>query len=167
MKQEGVDLAKFFQELEWTNQGRDLWKEANKYNTKILTGGRELAPGQDAISTGKRLWSKKNLNLEGDNIIVEKQKHKYANPNVILVDDLKDNVENFKQAGGHAILHTDVKKTVKELNKHMAKNPNHTVYMDLDGVLVDLEGGVHKFRGTKQKKGGKIKKDDKIGRAHV
>jgi hypothetical protein len=150
MKQEGVDLSKFFEDLNWTQKGKDLWKEASKYNVNILTGGRELAPGQDAISTGKRLWSKKNLNLEGDNIIVEKQKAKYANPNVILVDDLKDNVNKFRDAGGHAILHTDTKKTIKELNKHMAKNPNHKVYMDLDGVLVDLEGGVHKFRGKKK-----------------
>jgi hypothetical protein len=157
MKQEGVDLSKFFEDLNWTKEGKDLWKEANKYKVNILTGGRELAPGQDAISTGKRLWSKKNLNLEGDNIIVEKQKAKYATPDVILIDDLPDNVNKFREAGGHAILHTNTKKTIKELNKHMAKNPNHKVYMDLDGVLVDLEGGVNKFRGVKQT-GGMINK---------
>ena len=146
MKSEGVNLANFFENLEWTTEGAELWAEMQKHNVRVLTGGRELAPGADPISTGKRAWAKKNLNLEGDDVIVEKQKQNFAAPNTILIDDLPENVRKFREAGGNAILHTNKEQTLKELREHMANNPDHLIYTDLDGVLVDLAGGVAKFR---------------------
>ena len=164
MRQEGVDLVDFFENLGWTPEGKQLWNDyLSKSNTVVLTGGRELAPGADAISTGKRAWAKKNLNLEGDKVIVEKQKAKYANPESILIDDLESNVNKFREAGGHAILHTDINNTIKQLQEHMMKNPTHKIFTDLDGVLVDLQGGVEKFRAPKKKDGGWLDKYEEGG----
>lgn len=164
MRQEGVDLVNFFENLGWTPEGRQLWNDyLSKGNTVVLTGGRELAPGADAISTGKRAWAKKNLNLEGDKVIVEKQKAKYANPESILIDDLESNVNKFREAGGHAILHTDINNTIKQLQEHMRMNPTHKIFTDLDGVLVDLQGGVEKFRAPKKQNGGWLDKYEEGG----
>tara|TARA_R110000751_G_scaffold121797_2_gene222343 strand:+ start:21 stop:665 length:645 start_codon:yes stop_codon:yes gene_type:complete len=145
MKKGGVDMESFFSNLDWNKGGKSLWKKTKSLNNvKILTGGKDLT--NDAISKGKRNWVEKNLGRFSDDVIVETKKEKYANPLSILVDDTPKNVDNFKKAGGQAILHSNKKETIKKLNRMLKKNPNSNVYLDLDGVLVDLKGGIERFK---------------------
>ena len=145
MKNTGVDMTSFFSNLNWNKGGKSIWKKTkNLDNVKILTGGKNLT--DDSISMGKRNWVKKNLGKHSDDVIVESKKEKYASPGSLLVDDTPKNVENFKAAGGQAILHTSKKETINSLNKILKKNPKTNVYLDLDGVLVDLKGGIERFK---------------------
>jgi len=47
----------------------------------------------------------------------KKDKQTYASKDMLLIDDAKENVEQFKQRGGHAILHKDAADTIEELKK--------------------------------------------------
>ena len=48
----------------------------------------------------------------------KKDKQTYASKNMLLIDDAKENVEQFRQAGGHAILHIDAVDTIEQLKKY-------------------------------------------------
>jgi FMN phosphatase YigB (HAD superfamily) len=48
-----------------------------------------------------------------------KLKKNYAAPNTFLIDDLKSNVTEFKEAGGRAILHKNYRTTMKFLKKFL------------------------------------------------
>jgi len=144
MKRKGVDMQSFFHNLDWNKGGLGLWNRIESLNPKILTGGKNLT--DDAVSIGKRKWAKRNLNLSGDNVIMQTRKEIYASPNAVLIDDLPKNVQKFKKAGGNAILHTNETDTIKRLDKMLLKNPDLQIYVDLDGVLVDLKGGLKKFK---------------------
>lgn len=55
---------------------------------------------------GKRIWLKKNTTIK-DNIILINNgnfKHKYAQPNSILIDDKLANVNNYIESGNQAVL---------------------------------------------------------------
>lgn len=147
MKQSGVNMEDFFENLDWASAGRSLWNNIKRQGAKVLTGGQELGPDASAISAGKRKWTAKNLGLPEENVIVETQKAKYAHPNAVLIDDLPKNVQAFKDAGGKAILHEtgNKQKTLKELRQVLSNTPGAQIYTDLDGVLVDLQGGVRKY----------------------
>jgi len=147
MKRSGVDMTSFFGNLGWNKGGKNLWSKIENLNPKILTGGKDLT--DDAISIGKHKWVKNNLNISSNNVIVQTKKEMYASPNSVLIDDLPKNVQSFKKSGGNAILHTNDKKTIKELNKMLSKNNSLEIYVDLDGVLVDLKSGVKKFKLNK------------------
>ena len=145
MKNTGVDMTSFFSNLNWNKGGKSILKKTkNLNNVKILTGGKNLT--DDSISAVKKNWVLKNLGKKSDDVIVETKKEKYANSNSLLIDDTPKNVINFEKAGGKAILHTNKKETINKLNKILKKNPNTNVYLDLDGVLVDLKGGIEKFK---------------------
>jgi 5'(3')-deoxyribonucleotidase len=45
----------------------------------------------------------------------------FARPNHVLIDDRKDNIEAWEQAGGIGILHTDADDTINQLNKLKGK----------------------------------------------
>tara|TARA_R110002020_G_scaffold36503_5_gene109856 strand:- start:66682 stop:72453 length:5772 start_codon:yes stop_codon:yes gene_type:complete len=147
IRESGMKMDKFFSNLDWTSDGKTLWNKLGSLNATVLTGGKELGASANAISTGKRGWVKKNLNLTGDKVIIEKQKELYASPSKILIDDTPSVVDKFRAAGGNAILHTSSRSTVRQLNKMLKENPNlkDGIYTDLDGVLVDLKGGVEKY----------------------
>ena len=167
MKKEGVNMENFFRNLDWTFEGKDLWKQIKDTGAdiQVLTGGKEIRQDQKARAKGKRGWVKDKL---GDiNTIVARRKAQYAKHNTILIDDFQGNVKAFQKAGGKAIHHTgDAVKTMKALEEtltHLSRYGSKVlkgtkVYVDLDGVLVDLKGGVDAY-GRKQRTKG-IKKED-------
>jgi 5'(3')-deoxyribonucleotidase len=103
----------FWINLEWTKDGKKLWKYIEKYNPKILS-----APSRENDSRiGKHDWVKREL--PGVHLILRTAEHKteFANPYSILIDDLPKNIENWIKAGGIAIYHTSTENTIKELQK--------------------------------------------------
>lgn len=46
-----------------------------------------------------------------------KDKHKHCRPDDILIDDRKSNIEEWRAAGGIAILHIDYENTITQLNQ--------------------------------------------------
>jgi hypothetical protein len=55
--------------------------------------------------------------LPGTQLILRSAKHKkdFAEPNAILIDDRKDNIDGWIDAGGIGILHTSAEETIEIL----------------------------------------------------
>jgi len=104
---------KFWINLNWTEDGKKLWKYIKKYNPEILS-----APSRENDSRiGKHDWVQREL--PGTHLILRSAEHKseFAKPNSILIDDLLKNIENWRDAGGIAIHHISADNTIKELQK--------------------------------------------------
>ena len=106
----GVD---FWVNLEWMPDGKELWNYIKEYNPKILS-----APSrEDSSRIGKFDWVKREL--PGVELILRTMKHKkdFAAPNAILIDDNKDNIKSWVDAGGIGIHHTSTADTINQLKK--------------------------------------------------
>jgi len=105
--------AKFWANLNWMSDGQQLWNYIKQYNPKLLT-----APSREQSSEiGKQEWV--DNNLPGTPIIFKQAKDKkdLAEPNAILIDDRKDNIQQWIDAGGVGIRHTSTESTIKQLQK--------------------------------------------------
>jgi len=100
----------FWSMMEWMPDGHKLWDYLKPFNPTVLS-----SPSRSQLSRdGKIIWTSREL---GDNVevILEKDKHKYACPNCILIDDTQEKIDKFIFAGGMGILHTDTKSTIEQL----------------------------------------------------
>ena len=103
--------AKWWITLKWMPDGKQLWDYVKKYNPELLS-----APSREEASRmGKRVWVKREL--PGVKLILRSadKKQEFASPNSILIDDREKNIEQWKNAGGIGILHTDAASTIKKL----------------------------------------------------
>jgi len=109
----------FWINLEWTNDGKDLWNFISPFNPIILS-----APSRQVESRiGKKDWVDREL--PGTQLILRSAKHKkdFASPDAILIDDREDNINGWIESGGVGILHTSSSKTINELiTKYNFKN---------------------------------------------
>ena len=111
------DIAKagkdFWGNLYWMPDGQQLWDYIKQYNPKLLT-----APSHEKSSRiGKQEWVDKHI--PGTSIIFKKAEDKkdLADPNSILIDDRKSNIEQWINAGGIGIYHTSTASTIKKLKQ--------------------------------------------------
>jgi len=105
--------VKYWENLEWTFDGRELWNYVKKYNPKLLS-----APTRDHSSiVGKKLWTEREL--PGVDLILRSagRKKEFANPESILIDDRESNINDWNESGGIGILHTSTEDTIKQLKK--------------------------------------------------
>ena len=103
----------FWVNLEWMNDGKELWNYIKKYNPSILS-----APSrQDESRVAKHDWV--NKELPGTQLLLRNAKHKkdFASPTSILIDDRIDNIEGWTGAGGIGIHHKNTKDTIKQLKR--------------------------------------------------
>jgi hypothetical protein len=106
---------KFWAFLNWTKDGKELWKSIKKYTPIILS-----APSQDPISlVGKKAWVKSHIGNPKAIYVPAKLKQEYADKNSILIDDYDKNINQWRGKGGIGILHKNTKDTLKELNKYL------------------------------------------------
>lgn len=104
--------AKFWAELEWTNDGKALWswltKVCNEHKIDLcILSAINFPEGED----GKRKWIKNNLGgVSEHNIYFEPRgvlKAKYADDDALLIDDFGKNINAFIAKGGKGILYTN------------------------------------------------------------
>jgi len=95
----------FWQYLLWMHDGRDILRAimdtVGLEKVYLLT-----APMPNIESpTGKWLWVSDNLPIYlKRTIITQAPKHLLARPNMLLIDDKDQNVDEFREAGGRALL---------------------------------------------------------------
>lgn len=109
--------SKYWSEMEWTKDGKELWNYIKQFNPVILSAPPKTGK-QEAIK-GKKVWIKRELGNSYANtaiIVPSKDKQKFANKNSILIDDREKNIQEWKMAGGIGILHKNTKNTIKKLN---------------------------------------------------
>ena len=101
----------FWIKLEWTGDGKRLWKYIEKYVPEILS-----APSrQNDSRVAKHDWVEREL--PGTHLILRSAKHKkdFATPTSILIDDRLDNIQGWRDAGGIGIHHVSTKHTIDQL----------------------------------------------------
>jgi hypothetical protein len=86
---------------------------------------------------GKLKWCKENLPEEISVYHIRSDKESFANPEAVLIDDRKKVCQRFTDAGGHALLFNE--NWFLNLRTILNQNEIETIYLDLDGVLVDTK----------------------------
>lgn len=127
-KREGWSLVqkhgvKFWSDLEWTKDGKDLWNFLKKIkNVEILTGSPKKLVGIYA-KVGKEMWVEREICKDIKvNHIEGKSKYKFiSTKNDILIDDSLRNCKLWRENGGISILHKNTKTTISELEKILEK----------------------------------------------
>jgi hypothetical protein len=100
---------------------QELLNHVSKLNgvqVEILTsmGTFETDMGNQAKQQKMRWLDSKNIPYKANFVRSKQEKAMYANPYTILIDDSTGCVKPFEVAGGHAILHTSAKQSIKDLN---------------------------------------------------
>jgi hypothetical protein len=104
----GID---FWQNMPWTDNGRELWNKIGKFGVIILTSPSVFYYAK----AGKVEWINKNLRPSPKEIIFKKtgKKHEIMNKmteedrsNCVLIDDWDTNLIPWKMSGGIPIKHT-------------------------------------------------------------
>jgi hypothetical protein len=109
----------FWSQMPWKEDGQKLWEVFKKYDPVILS-----APGLfTAAKSGKLQWIRDNI--PGTPIYFSDSKSEFVDryETSILIDDMKNNVEAWKEVGGVGILHTDADATEKEFLEKLWKTP--------------------------------------------
>ena len=104
----------FWVGMEWMEDGKQLWNTLKEnFEVELLS-----SPSRAENSRlGKRLWVRNHKLGVKLNLAYSKNKKKYASPNHVLIDDRKDNIEDWENAGGIGILHTSTENTIECLRK--------------------------------------------------
>lgn len=72
----------------------------------------------EEVKKQKKIWLKRHGILYTANIVPGRHlKKDYAKPNVILIDDTQDVIDDFNMAGGIGILHKDIRQTISILQE--------------------------------------------------
>lgn len=107
-----------FETLDWFEGGQSLISILNtlKYPKYILssTGGQKY---NKEVAEQKEVWLK-NHNIDYPRFFVPGRKYKaeYADKNSILIDDTKEVIQYFNEAGGNGILHISLDRTLDQLS---------------------------------------------------
>lgn len=119
----------FWATMEWMSGGKELVKyiQSTNLHTFILTAG--STSNSDACATGKQQWLQKNKlgNLDFNIVSKGTEKYAYADEGIILIDDMKKNVDLFVEAGGMGIVHSNTPTTIETLGKIISGTQNNKV----------------------------------------
>ena len=115
----------YYANMPWMKDGKLLYNFVNSFpNVQILSH----AP--DAKSKiGKQQWLKdKGITFEANLVTNRKDKSKFATDDSVLIDDREDVVNDFINAGGKAILHTNSIDTINQLKEILGVKEKHRIY---------------------------------------
>jgi len=123
-----------FETLDWYPGGKELLKYVLSLDVPIeilsSSGGRMH---HEAVKKQKKVWLEKHYIDFPTNIVPGRQlKADYAKPDIILIDDTDDVIDDFNLAGGIGILHTDTDKTI-EIIKSILDDTYINVYNESCG----------------------------------
>jgi hypothetical protein len=118
----------FWTDLKWMKDGRELWDYIKRYDPIILS-----SPSlSDTCIPGKTKWVRQNLTIKQEpvtdsanftdetRLILDRDKYKYAkSENDILIDDTREKLEKWSEAGGTGILHDDATDTIRVVEQIM------------------------------------------------
>jgi len=114
----------FYRNMPWTKDGKLLFNFVKEFPSEILSH----APEKET-KVGKLQWLKdKNIDMHPNLVDKRLDKAKYASPESILVDDREDNIQDFIDAGGIGILHTNSVDTINKLKQILGVKESHRIY---------------------------------------
>ncbi len=106
----------FWAELEWHDEGHEILHALEDiYGAENIFLVTKPMPNPGSW-TGKKMWVDEHLFRYGDRLIItEASRAMLASPTSLLVDDSQKNVDDFRMAGGQAIL---IPRPWNSLNRH-------------------------------------------------
>ena len=110
------DYKMFWPSMDWTSDGKQLWRFIQKFKPHILSA---YSPYDKNCIRGKNLWIERNLKISDKSkihLVRRAEKKAYSNGN-ILIDDFGRNVKEWKSGGGIPIKHKTANQTISELKK--------------------------------------------------
>ena len=110
------DNRRFWMNLGWTEDGRELWEFIKDHDPIILSKPTDL---QSVI--GKKAWVKRNLGLNKERVQIRYDKSRYAQHNGktgLLIDDFGTNIKAFAEADGKTIHFKNTKQAIEELKTY-------------------------------------------------
>jgi hypothetical protein len=113
-------VAEFWRDLPQTKDCEKIWNTVKYYKPKILTSVSDNVGGV----YGKELWCFTNLGITSDYVYCSRksyEKKNYASKMSLLIDDYDKNIEQWREAGGTAIHHTDTDSTIQQFNEFIKK----------------------------------------------
>lgn len=123
MWQRVLTYPKFFESLDWTPYGIDLWKQIMDIGGQtptILTGTPSSTKKQH--ETGKKQWCNTHLGADVEVITCNSsEKYKYASRGHILIDDRLEMGKQWLAYGGIFIHHISPERTIYELKRLFGK----------------------------------------------
>ena len=108
----------FWANLPWAKGGKVIWNAIAPYDPYILS-----APmgNTEESKAGKREWIKKNLTPQPSRVILDDDKWKYTDfdgKQGVLIDDMGFNIKGYREAGGIAIYHRDLRVTMGLIKRY-------------------------------------------------
>lgn len=103
---------KYWSEMPWMSDGKKTWSYLKGKNVKILSAPAKTIPES---SRGKHIWVNKNLGNVELILRAADKKQEFAKKDTILIDDMKENIDQWKAKGGIGILHKSAASTIKQL----------------------------------------------------
>jgi hypothetical protein len=114
-----VDMSpNFWAELDWMQDGKQLWNYIKSYDPIILTARPKTDP---QARKGKLMWVKKHLGnkaYKSTIVTLGLLKQEHAGKNRILIDDYDRNIKQWRAAGGIGILHKNAMNSIEQLRKY-------------------------------------------------
>ena len=107
---------RFWMNLDWTEDGQELWEYIKDFNPIVLSIPTDL---QSVI--GKKKWVKDNLGLSRNRVQIRYQKAPYAqyeDKTGLLIDDFVKNIKLFGEAGGETIHFTSARQAIEALKEY-------------------------------------------------
>ena len=106
-----------FETLDWFPGAHKLLEYVRTLNVPVeilsSSGGARF---HFEVAEQKQFWLKsKDITYKANIVPGRKFKSEYAKPNVVLIDDTKEIIDLFNDAGGIGILHRDVNITIEKL----------------------------------------------------
>jgi hypothetical protein len=128
----------FWKNLDWTNDGHDLWnfisQNKDKFHIQILTG---LPEGKlkEPSDINKRIWCNNHLGVNIKvNTCTGSQKYKFCKPNDILIDDRYEYKEDWENAGGIFVHHVNTETTIMELKKILSLGEDYKILQEKENI---------------------------------
>lgn len=132
----------FYINMDWTDDGKELFNYLKNLNTEILSHSEGVTPNDTRSRDGKLIWLKNNFVKLKPNLVLNREdKSSFARPNAILIDDREDNVTEFINAGGKAILHKNAADTISKLEVILNNKEKHRIYNSIMDPYIWEENG--------------------------
>lgn len=115
------ETVEFWADLPATEDCLQIWNTVKFYKPLILTSVSGVLPAV----FGKQMWCYRHLDLPSSRVFCSKnskEKKFYASKKSLLVDDFIDNINEFREAGGTAIHHTDTASTISDIQQFIEKH---------------------------------------------
>ncbi len=118
------NCPEYYTTMPWMKDGKLLYNFVSHLPVEILSH----APTKLSY-IGKKQWLANNkIDIKANLVPHRNLKAKFATADSILIDDREDNVNDFINAGGKAILHKNAIDTINQLKEMLGIKEKHRIY---------------------------------------